>query len=459
MFYFCAPMSAPIIDPQLQVEISNKQILRIALPISFAMLIPQANFITNNIFLGQLGEQELGAAGLTGVYYLIFAAIGFGLNNGLQALISRRAGENRPEEIGKLFSQGVRIAMVIAAIGILLTYIVAPYLLRWALASEEIEEKAISFLQIRIWGLPFLYIYQMRNALLVGTNQSKYLVAGTVAETIANVFFDYALIYGKFGLPELGFNGAAFASIIAEAAGMFIVFLVIHYKGISQRFSMYQGFKYDKKNSNLILQQSSPLIFQHAISIISWEFFYILIEHKGERSLAISNTMRNIFGFFGVFVWAFAATSNTMVSNIIGQNRREEVIGLIKKIVKLSTGMAIIVSIILTLFPQVFLSIYGQGDEFIEEAIPVVRVVASALVLMSFSTVWLNAVTGTGNSKINLAIEAVSIVFYCLYVYITLEVFDLPIVYGWMSEWLYWMILFSLSYWYIKSGKWKAKVI
>lgn len=459
MFYFCAPMSAPIIDPQLQVEISNKQILRIALPISFAMLIPQANFITNNIFLGQLGEQELGAAGLTGVYYLIFAAIGFGLNNGLQALISRRAGENRPEEIGKLFSQGVRIAMVIAAIGILLTYTVAPYLLRWALASEEIEEKAISFLQIRIWGLPFLYIYQMRNALLVGTNQSKYLVAGTVAETIANVFFDYALIYGKFGLPELGFNGAAFASIIAEAAGMFIVFLVIHYKGISQRFSMYQGFKYDKKNSNLILQQSSPLIFQHAISIISWEFFYILIEHKGERSLAISNTMRNIFGFFGVFVWAFAATSNTMVSNIIGQNRREEVIGLIKKIVKLSTGMAMIVGVILTLFPQVFLSIYGQGDEFIEEAIPVVRVVASALVLMSFSTVWLNAVTGTGNSKINLAIEAVSIVFYCLYVYITLEVFDLPIVYGWMSEWLYWMILFSLSYWYIKSGKWKAKVI
>lgn len=459
MFYFCAPMSAPIIDPQLQVEISNKQILRIALPISFAMLIPQANFITNNIFLGQLGEQELGAAGLTGVYYLIFAAIGFGLNNGLQALISRRAGENRPEEIGKLFSQGVRIAMVIAAIGILLTYTVAPYLLRWALASEEIEEKAISFLQIRIWGLPFLYIYQMRNALLVGTNQSKYLVAGTVAETIANVFFDYALIYGKFGLPELGFNGAAFASIIAEATGMFIVFLVIHYKGISQRFSMYQGFKYDKKNSNLILQQSSPLIFQHAISIISWEFFYILIEHKGERSLAISNTMRNIFGFFGVFVWAFAATSNTMVSNIIGQNRREEVIGLIKKIVKLSTGLALIVGLILTLFPQVFLSIYGQGDEFIEEAIPVVRVVASALVLMSFSTVWLNAVTGTGNSKINLAIEAVSIVFYCLYVYITLEVFDLPIVYGWMSEWLYWMILFSLSYWYIKSGKWKAKVI
>lgn len=450
---------AQIRQSDLQVEITNKQILRIAMPISFALLVPQANFITNNIFLGQLGQTELAAAGLTGVYYLIFAAIGFGLNNGLQALISRRAGEGRPEEIGKLFAQGVRIAMVIASIGILVTYFLAPYILGLALHSEDIHSKAVDFLRIRIWGLPFLYMYQMRNALLVGTNQSKYLIAGTVSETIANIFFDYTLIYGKLGMPELGFNGAAVASIIAEASGMFIVYMVVRIKGISKRFSIGSPMHYDKANSNLILRQSSPLIFQHAISIMSWEFFYILIEHKGERSLAISNTMRNVFGFFGVFTWAFAATANTMVSNVIGQGRKDEVIRLILKIVKLSMSICICSALLMVSFPHLFLSIYGQGDDFIREAIPVVRVVASALVLMSFSTVWLNAVTGTGNTKINLAIEAVAIVFYCIYVYLVLEVWDMSITWGWMSEWIYWMILFSLSYAYIKSGKWKGKVI
>jgi len=299
----------------------------------------------------------------------------------------------------------------------------------------------------------------MRNALLVGTNQSRFLVAGTLAETIANIFFDYGLIYGHFGLPAMGFDGAAVASIIAEATGMFVVFLVIHMKGISKRFSLYQGFKYNQRNSRLILVQSSPLIFQHAISLISWEFFYILIEHHGERSLAISNTMRNIFGFFGVFTWAFAATSNTMVSNIIGQGRRDEVIHLIRKIVKISTSLGIVIALLLNLFPYTFLSIYGQGDDFVQEAIPVVRVVSSALVLMSFSTVWLNAVTGTGNSRVNLAIEAIAITLYCTYIYITLEVFNLPIVYGWLSEWLYWIVLFVLSFWYIRSGRWKSKVI
>src|SRR5215212_379363 len=200
----------------LRVTISNRQILKLAVPISFALLVPQINFITNNIFLGQLGEQELGTAGLTGVYYLIFAAIGFGLNNGLQALIARRAGENRVNEIGLLFSQGIRIAMFIALTGIAITYFIAPYVLRSALNNQEIIEKSIHFLKIRIWGLPFLYIYQMRNALLVGTNQSKFLVAGTLAETAANIFFDYGLIYGHFGFPGLGLNGAAVASIISE---------------------------------------------------------------------------------------------------------------------------------------------------------------------------------------------------------------------------------------------------
>ena len=241
--------------------------------------------------------------------------------------------------------------------------------------------------------------------------------------------------------------------------GMFVVFLVIHIKGISKRFSLFGKWGYDRINTKLILVQSSPLILQHAISIISWIFFYILIEHHGKRDLAISNTMRNIFGFFGVFTWAFAATTNTMVSNVIGQGKKDQVVLLINKIVRLSLLISFFVVLILNAFPHVFLSIYGQGPEFIEDAIPVVRIVSLAMMLMSFSTVWLNAVTGTGNSTVTLVIELITIILYCIYVYLVLEVFNLSITIGWMSEWVYWISLFTASYIYIKSGKWRKKVI
>jgi multidrug resistance protein, MATE family len=443
----------------LRLNTGYRDILKIAMPISLAILVPQINFITNNIFLAGLGERELASAGITGVYYLIFAVIGNGLNNGLQALIARRAGENLHKEIGVLFFHGVWLALAFAAFGIVLTYVAAPPILRALIHSEAIANEVVSFLLIRIWGLPFLYLYVMRNALLVGTNQTKYLVWGTLAEAITNIFLDYGLIYGHFGLPAIGFNGAAYASIVAEGMGLLVIFIVIHLKGINKSFGLFREWKVDAKTARLILVQSSPLILQFAISIASWEYFYLMIEHQGERALSISNTMRNIFGLTGVFSWAFAAATNTMVSNIIGQKRDDDVLPLIWKISKVSLVISLVIVVFLNLAPQIVLSVYGQSESFIVDAIPVVRVVSVALLLMSFSTVWLNAVTGSGNTVVNLTIETITIVLYCVYVYVVLVWLFLPITWGWASEIVYWVSMFSMAYWYMKSGRWKGKVI
>ncbi|MFT3827764.1 MAG: MATE family efflux transporter [Chitinophagaceae bacterium] len=452
-------MSTSSYNKDLQLDVSTKQILKLTLPISFAILVPQINFITNNIFLGHYSEKALAIAGLTGVYYLVFSAIGFGLNNGLQALIARRAGENRPEEIGKLFNQAIFIGLAIATIGILLTWLITPYLFALFIDEPDRLQQAVQFSQIRIWGLPFLYVYQMRNALLVGTNQSRYLVIGTLAETITNIVLDYLLIFGHAGLPEMGLNGAAIASIIAEFTGMAVIFFVIHRKGIGARFRLFKDFKWDPANLKLILSLSSPLILQHAISVMSWEYFFLLIDSHGEMALAISNIMRNVFGLFGVITWAFAATTNAMVSNIIGQNKPEEVWHLLRKIIRICTGLALVIALLVNLFPHLILSIYGQSGDFVEQAVPVIRVVSVAMVLMSFAIVFSNAVLGTGNSRITLLIEIAAITFYSIYVYLVLGKYFLSITYGWMSEWLYWITLFLPSFLYMRSGKWKGKVL
>lgn len=453
--YFCrSSLDDFSMSDGLKLEVSYKQILQMSLPISFAILVPQFNFLINSFFLAQLGPGYMGASGVTGVYYLIFSVIGFGLNNGLQALISRRAGQDRLKEIGDLFMQSVYISIFIAALGIIITYTVAPIIFR-TYTDPAIYKPTIDFLSIRIWGLPFLYLYQMRNGLLVGTNQSKLLVYGTLAETIANIVFDYGLIFGNLGMPRLGFNGAAYASIIAEFLGMAVVFLVIGLKGMSKRFGLFESFRFNWQASKTILVQSSPLILQYAISIISWEFFFILISHDGTLALDVSQIMRLMFGFFGIFIWAFAATSNTMVSNIIGQGLPEKVTLVVKKIITLSLGSTLVIFIPLQIYAREILGLFNHNEAFLELAIPVFRVVCVAIIFMSVSTICLNAVTGTGNTKINLMIEVFTIVLYCIYIYNVMEVYDLSIVWGWGSEWVYWLSIFFLSFIYLQSGKWK----
>ncbi|RYF87109.1 MAG: hypothetical protein EOO00_12705, partial [Chitinophagaceae bacterium] len=267
------------------------------------------------------------------------------------------------------------------------------------------------------------------------------------------------LIKGRFGFPALGFNGAAYASIIAEATGMIIVFAIIFLKKFNTRFSLFSHLRFNAPTASLIFRQSLPLVMQFVLSISAWLLFYILIEHHGERPLAISNTMRNIFAIFGVFVWAFASTTNAMVSNIIGQGKQDRVLYLVRKIATLSFIFTVCMCIVINLAPELLLTIYGRDAGFIDEAIPVIRMVTMGLLFMSVSTVWLNAVTGTGNTKVNLGIEFITIILYSFYIYMVLHVWKLSLVWAWSSELIYWTSLFTLSYAYLKSNKWRDKVI
>lgn len=443
----------------LRLGTGYRDILRVSLPISFAILIPQLNFFINTIFLGGLGETEMGLAGITGVYYLIYSAMGIGINNGLQVLIARRAGENRPEEIGKLFAQGVRLVLFISLVAVLLTYILLPFILQHTLPDPEKAQRATRFLEIRIWGLPFLYMFQMCNALLVGINRSRYLPIGTGIGTVINIALDYCLIYGHAGLPELGFNGAAYASVFAELFSMMPMLLVVTKVGGTVNIFGNRAFNWER--TRLILRQSAPLMFQHAISIIAWWFFFLLVGRMPDntRTLAISQTMRNVFGLFSIFTWALGSTTNAMVSNVIGQGRKPEVMQLVGRIARISFGFAVLSCVILNLFPSAIFSLFRAKEDFVGEAIPVIRVVSAALLIMSVSVTCLNAVVGTGNSKFALFIETIAIILYCVYVYLVLEVFHSSVTVGWMSEWLYWTSLLVSSFLYLRSGRWMKKVI
>ena len=441
----------------LQVETTNRQILRLALPIALALLVPQINFIVNNVFISGLGESELATAGITGVFYLIFALIGNGLNSGLQSLLSRRAGENRPEEMGKLFVQGLWISAGYAFAGIAIIWVAGPPILAASVHSEEVYNDAVSFLRIRAWGIPFLYVFQMCNAVLVSTNNSRYMKFGFWIQAILNILLDYALIFGHWGLPALGFNGAAWASVIAEAAGLLVVLFILFYNRFHTEFGLFRNRRFDPVLSGLVFRQSAPLVGQYLISILAWLLFYIFIEHQGERPLAISNTMRNVFGIIGIFTWSFASTANAMISNIIGQGRSDQVPLLIRKIVRLSLLLTGILCLSINLYPEGYLDLYGLDTAFSRESIPVIRMVTAGIVMMSVATVWLNAVTGTGHTRVNLLIEAVAIATYTVYVYLVVEVWHWSLVWAWASEILYWFCLFILSYLYIRSGRWKRK--
>jgi len=437
----------------LRVKVDSKQILSIALPITLAILIPQLNLLVNSIFLGHLSNQALGNAGITGVFYLIFAVAGHGLNSSMQSVFSGYAGSGKPEAFKAVLSQGIRISIQLSVLFILFTWFIAPLILQ-QVSSPESYPMEMSFLRIRILGLPFLFLFQMGNSFLISSLNSRFLMIGFIFEASINVLFDYLLIFGKMGFPQMGFNGAAVASVMAECTGMIVVFIVIFITGLKKKYGLLKSFSYNHIISKEIKKIALPLILQFIISLTTWLIFFLLIESKGPVAKAVSNTMRNVFGLAGVFIWAFAGTSNTMVSNLIGQGRKDMVIPVVKKISLWSLGLCMVMICFLNLFPITFFSLFGQDESFLAEGVPVIRMVSLGMIFMSVSNIWLNAVTGTGNTRINLQIEIISISLYMVYTWYFMKLHYISLSIAWSNEFVYWLSILFMASGYMFSKKW-----
>lgn len=450
-------MESTAVTKDLKVRVTNKQILSIALPITLAILIPQINMLTNSIFLGNLSTEALGNAGITGVFYLIFAVAGHGLNNALQTVFSRYAGSDNSTVFKTILAQGIRVCLQFAVAGILITWFIAPFILK-QVADPKAYPQEIAFLKIRIMGLPFLYLFQMCNAFLVASLNSRYLMIGFFVEASVNILLDFLLIKGRWGFPAMGFNGAAIASVIAEVTGLIVVLIVLLKTGLKKQYSLLQDFRYNKPISKEILTISAPLMFQYVISVTTWLVFFILIESlHNETAKAVSNTMRNVFGLAGVFVWAFASTSNVMVSNLMGQKREDKVLEAITKVMMLSIYFCAAMCVLVNIFPATFFGLFGQGAAFVKEGIPVLRMVSLGLMFMSIANIWLNGVTGTAKTKMNLLIEVIAISVYLVYTWFFVKVKYVSLAMAWSNEMVYWSCIFIISFIYLKSGRWKTK--
>jgi multidrug resistance protein, MATE family len=440
----------------LKVDTSIKGIILLTLPISMAKLIPELNYLFNAAFLGHLGSKELALAGITGVYYLIFSAIGYGLNNALLSIMSRRAGEDSRNEIFSSLWHGVIIGLILAVLFSGMTWAFVLPIMLWSGIDHQGAHMASGFLDIRILGLFFLYSLQMQNAFLISIQKTRFLIIIAIIQSSTNLFLDYTMIFGHFGFTEMGFNGAAYASVISEAVGMFTVFTIIVLMKIKKNYGITPDFSLYFSKLKLVFTQGLPLMSQLAISTGAWWIFFILVSRNySDEDQAISQTMRNLFGLGGVFSWAFGSSANTIISNLIGQGKEKEMFSVLKKMVTISVvGMSILV-LFLNLFPGTFLGIFGQKEGFIDSGTSTLRIVSTAMLILCVGVIWLNAVVATGKTHVVFWIEVAGIVSYLVYVWIVIEVMKMSIEVAWMSEWIYWIVLFLPSYFYLKYGNWR----
>ena len=444
----------------MKVSVSYRSILALAAPISVALFLPQINFFTNTAFLGRLGERELGVNGVAGIFYLLLQMIGYGLANGLQTQLSRRAGEGDKKALAHTLANGAMMALLLAVVLIAAACWIGPMVFRAGLHREDDVVLSIDYLLARVWGLPALVLGQVLQGFFVATGKSRALSASSAVTVAANVVLDYAFIFGHWGAPGLGLQGAALASAMAEWAGCLTLIALFLFTSQHRKYPLTrQAFRPDLALSKTTLRIAAPLMLQYGFSIGGWVVFFLFIEHLGSPALAASQILRSVFGLVSISTWAFASTTSSMVSNLIGQGKSSLVPLLVGRIIKVSLGLTGILCVALLIAGPHFLALYRNDPQLIAYALPSLYVVSLATLVMSVSTVTFNGVVGTGNTLANMTIEVTSVAIYLVYCAIVIEKMHAPLHWAWASEFVYWLSLLVISAWYLRSGRWRGKLV
>lgn len=443
----------------MKVETTYYSIWKVAYPLILGSLANNLLNVVDTAFIGRLGNISLGASAIGSTYYLVFSLICIGLSSGAQIIIARKSGAKDYKSIGKVFVQNTYLMFLFGILLLLFLITTTPSILRLLITSDAIYHEAIAYTSYRVWGIFFVALTSVYTSFYVGITKTKVLIYSTAVMTFTNIILDYGLIFGHFMLPRMNISGGALASVIAEASAfLFIVVYTRKYVNASK----FQLYKFERWSSKLVFQNIKlgyPIMFQYLMSLGSWFMFFIIIEKLGEQVLAVSNILRSLLLLFMMPIWGLSSTANSFTSNLLGQDKSNLIPLLLKRLNTIAGLLVLFFAPFVLFFPELLAQIYSDDVVLITESSKIIWIVYITMLTFIPGVILNNSLCGTGDTKTAFVIELFGTFFYLTYAYFVAIHYQLPLAFIWFSEMIYWFVIGLLSFYRLKSRKWKSITI
>ena len=442
----------------MHLNTSYRQIVSLAFPIMVGSAAQNAIAATDSIFLYHLSQADFAAIGFVSTFYLIVAAVGYGFSKAGQILIARRMGQADVAGVRQTFQSMLAFELLLAAAMFLVMTFGAYYIFAALVNTEVVFYKSLEYLDTRAWGVFASYAGIAFVALYSGIGRTYSLLVATVVLLACNVFLNYSLIFGHFGLPAMGISGAGLASTISEyvALATFLGYVLL-----DKKINALRLLDFDPIDWELVRVQarlSLPVVAQSVVGLGSWLFFFGIVDNLGERALAVTNLVRVVYLALSIPTWGFATAVNTLTSHFLGRGRRRAVRPLTQKVAWICLWSTLAVAVVVALFPHPILyPLFGGTDAaLIDEARPVLFVVIGIMALFSYGATYFNSLVGAGGVYYGLRVQTICAVVYVGLVYLVIETGIGGVTGAWSTEMVYWGLIWWGSARGLSERRWRG---
>ena len=392
-----------------------RTVMAVTIPIMIQNGITSFVNMLDNIMVGQVGTLPMSGVSITNQLLMIFNITIFGVVNA--------AGIFGAQFFGKGDSEGHRnclrfkiMSVALVTLAWLLVFqfygssLVHLYLneeVNSAAAIEETASHALSYLRIMMLSLPLFGLTQVFSSNIRETGETVLPMNSSLCAVFVNLIFNYLLIFGHFGFPEMGIRGAAAATVLSRAVELAVIVTGAYRKKYEFLDKVFASFRVPSHLAVSILKKGAPLMVNELVWSIAIAAIAQCYSTRGLTAVAamnINNTINNLFMIVGM---AMGISISILVGQKLGAGLIEEAVDLDRKMIVTSLLMSFVIMTALFISAPLFPKLYRTDEQVRKIAASLLRITALYNPIFSLSNAGYFTIRSGGRTIITLLTDSV----------------------------------------------------
>ena len=443
-------------------EAGYRQVLIVAIPLILSTGAWSVQHFVDRMFLTWYAPEAIAAAMPAGILNFTIMSLFLGTAGYVSTFVAQYHGAGRHEHIGPALWQGIYVAAVGGGVHLLLIPLARPV---FAFIGHEpqVQQYEVTYFQTLCLGAAPAIASSAMSGFFSGRGKTWPVMWVNILATAVNLTLDYALIFGRWGFPELGIRGAGLATV-ASACFSFLTYLfLISRRTYERRYRTLRGWRLDRALFARLMRFGFPNGVQFFLDIAGFTAFVLLVGRLGTTALAATNIAFNINSLAFLPMIGFGIAVSVSVGQYLGKNRPDLAERSVYSGFHLTFLYMATVAALYVLVPNLFLRPFAaQADperfaDIREMAVVLLRFVAVYSVFDTLSIIFAAGIKGAGDTRyVMVMILVLSSLVLVIPSYIALVLFHAGIYVGWTIASAYIILLgFAFLFRFLR-GKWKS---
>ncbi len=397
----------------------NRLLITMALPMMASMLIQSMYNIVDSIFVAIYSKDALTAVSLCFPVQSLMIALAAGTGVGINSLLSRRLGEKKHEEANKTAVNGIFLAILtsiaVAVAGIIFS---GSFFAFFTDTPETIEMGREYMMICTVFSLG-VFGQIVAERLLQSTGKTLLSMLTQMSGAVVNIILDPILIFGWFGIPEMGVAGAAIATVIGQWVAMVTAFILNHCYNKEIKLKI-KGFRPDRCVISDIYRVAIPAIIMQSITSIMT---------VGMNKILASDMAISIFGIYFkinsfIFMPIFGMT-NALIPIFAynyGARKKDRIYGTMRIARILSISIMALGTALVMGFPEFFLKLFDADAEMFKMGVPALMIIPIGFVFAGYCIVVISLLQAIGAPNASMIISIIRQILVILPVAFVLKI-------------------------------------